>query len=212
MKILCLNPLVAIVDDVFDQTLADQAIAMGKDRLERAAVVNRDSEGSNISDNRTNYDAALDQWANPKLTDLAQKISNFVRLPPENTETAKLLHYSAEQEFKPHCDGFGRSVSELRKLSHGGQRLFTTICYLNDVENGGETEFPALKISIKPKLGRVLIFGNTFPGTAEPHPQSTHAGRPVVDGEKWAITFWWRQLTYMVHREFPNEEGETKQY
>ena len=37
-------------------------------------------------------------------------------------------------------------------------RIFGIIIYLNDVEEGGETEFPELGVKITPKKGRVLIF------------------------------------------------------
>lgn len=137
MRILCLNPLVVVIGDVFGKELAENAINIGKDRLERAAVVAAQGNDNGIDDRRTNYSATLDQWADPKLTDLAQKISSIVRLPPENSETAKLLHYSGDQELKPHCDGFTRSPSGLQQMGNGGQRLFTTICYLNDLEAGG---------------------------------------------------------------------------
>ena len=33
----------------------------------------------------------------------------------------------------------------------------TAICYLNDVAEGGETIFPKLDISVKPKMGSLSI-------------------------------------------------------
>lgn len=38
------------------------------------------------------------------------------------------------------------------------KRFLVIFCYLNDVEEGGETTFPTLGINIKPKAGRVLMF------------------------------------------------------
>ena len=98
-------------------------------------------------------------------------------------------------------------------MAAGGQRLFTTLCYLNDLDAGGETEFPELKIKVKPKLGRVLIFGNTRLGTTEGHPHSIHSGR-TVEGEnvKYAMSIWWRQLAYHVQRDYPAEPGEVRTF
>jgi hypothetical protein len=41
-------------------------------------------------------------------------------------------------------------------------RTLAVIVYLNDTEYGGETSFPLLKRSIKPKAGRVLVFPSYF--------------------------------------------------
>lgn len=197
------------MDNVFDAALAEEIISLGQPKLSRAEVVDQ-SGGGKADDRRTNEAGAIDQWSNGNLSSLVTKIADIVRLPPENSEPASLLKYQGEQRFDPHTDAFDQSVGGREFLAQGGQRLFTTICYLNDVEKGGETEFPALKLSIRPKLGRVLVFGNTRLGTALEHPHSTHAGRAVEEGEKYALTLWWRQLAYHIQRDYPPEEGETK--
>ena len=208
-NVLCLNPLVVVIDDVFDQALADEIIAVGQSNLVRAEVVDR-TGGSKADESRTNENGRIQQWSHDNLAALVTKIAGLVRLPPENSEPVTLLKYQGEQRFDPHTDAFDNSTGGREFLAQGGQRLFTTICYLNDVPKGGETEFPALKLSIKPKLGRVLVFGNTRLGTALEHPHSTHAGRPVQEGEKYALSIWWRQLAYHVQRDYPAESGEIK--
>ncbi len=208
-QLLSLNPLVVVYDGVFDVKLAEHIIQLGRENLDRARVVNH-SGGGATEDSRTNEAAVVDQWRDEALTALVTKISSLVRLPPENSEPSQLLRYQGEQKFDPHPDAFGNTVGGRECLAQGGQRLFTTICYLNDVDAGGETEFPELKIKVAPRMGRVLIFSNTRLGTAQAHPHSYHAGRPVESGEKYALTIWWRQLAYHVQRDYPPEEGETR--
>ncbi len=210
MKLLCANPFVAVVDDMFTVDEANHIIGLGQEKLEKATVVNAKGGRREDAKFRSNLSAPLETWNDEVLTNLAVKISEFVRLPPENSEPCQLLKYSGKQEYVPHPDAFEMSVGGQEQLAKGGQRLFTTLCYLNDVEAGGETEFPKLKFKVAPKLGRVLIFGNTRLGTAEAHPHSTHAGLPVKKGEKYALTFWWRQLAYHVQREFPAESGDMR--
>ena len=41
-------------------------------------------------------------------------------------------------------------------------RLLAAIIYLNDVEYGGETEFPVLKRMVVPKRGNLVIFPANF--------------------------------------------------
>jgi prolyl 4-hydroxylase len=206
---LNLNPLVVVVDDVFDEDLANHLITKGDGTFQPGAVVDA-SGGSKLSESRTNEHARVDQWADPRVTQLVSEISAIVRLPPENTEPCTLLRYQGDQKFDVHSDAFDQTPGGRQFIAQGGQRLFTTICYLNNVKEGGETEFPFLKIKVKPKRGRVLIFGNTRLGTIESHPHSEHAGRSVKGGEKYVLSMWWRQLAYHVQREYPAESGETK--
>ena len=44
-----------------------------------------------------------------------------------------------------------------------GQRTWTTMIYLNDVEKGGETYFKHLKLKIKPEKGLLIAWNNLFP-------------------------------------------------
>jgi len=211
--ILCTNPLVAFCDNFVDAAFCDHVISLAETvGKSRAQVVDTKKGGSKESDTRTNTNVTLNTWTDPKLTDYAQSVSEIVRLPPENSEPASLLHYVEDQEFKPHADAFDMSTGGKVARASGGQRLFTTICYLNDVPEGGETEFPDLKISVRPRQGRLLVFGNTLLGTAEAHPHSTHAGRPCPGHEKYALTLWWRQITYQNHRSYPAETTEIQFY
>jgi prolyl 4-hydroxylase len=209
--LLSLNPLVVVVDGVFDEDLANHIISKGDGTLQRGVIVDPKG-GTKQSDGRTSEVAGVNQWSDPRVTQLVSQISTFVRLPPENSEPCKLMRYQGDQKYDPHSDAFDQSAGGRQFLAQGGQRLFTTLCYLNDVEDGGETEFPHLKIKVKPKLGRVLIFGNTRLGTASPHPHSLHAGRSVASGEKYAMSIWWRQLAYHVQRDYPPEDGETRTF
>jgi hypothetical protein len=73
--------------------------------------------------------------------------------------------------FKPHIDqDAGGTIS----------RIFAIIMYLNDVEDGGETEFPHYNIKVKPKKGKVLIFpcNYLFP----------HQGNIPISDDKYIAT------------------------
>ena len=61
-------------------------------------------------------------------------------------------------------------------------RLLTFIVYLNDIEEGGETEFLYQNLRIKPKLGTVAIWPVDFT-----HP---HRGNPPLDKTKYIVTGW----------------------
>jgi hypothetical protein len=54
--------------------------------------------------------------------------------------------------------------------------------YLNDVEEGGETEFLYQSMRISPKQGTLVLFPAAF--------THTHRGNPPLKGDKYFITSW----------------------
>ena len=54
--------------------------------------------------------------------------------------------------------------------------------YLNDVEEGGETEFLHQSVRVKPKKGRIVIWPAAFP--------YVHRGNQPLSGEKYLLTSW----------------------
>ena len=61
-------------------------------------------------------------------------------------------------------------------------RAFAFSIYLNDVEEGGETEFLHQSMRVKPKTGRIVIWPAAFP--------YLHRGNPPLSGEKYILTSW----------------------
>tara|TARA_R100001591_G_scaffold72805_1_gene80926 strand:- start:846 stop:1442 length:597 start_codon:yes stop_codon:yes gene_type:complete len=72
-------------------------------------------------------------------------------------------------------------------LEHGSgfdneSRAFVYTIYLNDVEEGGETEFLHFSKRVKPKTGRIVIWPAAFP--------YVHRGNSPLSGEKYILTSW----------------------
>lgn len=61
-------------------------------------------------------------------------------------------------------------------------RILTYILYLNDVKEGGETEFLYYPKRVKPKQGTIIL----FPGSLT----HTHRGNQPLSNEKYIITGW----------------------
>jgi hypothetical protein len=62
------------------------------------------------------------------------------------------------------------------------QRIIVWTLYLNDVEDGGETEFLYLRKRVSAKQGRVLICPAAF--------THTHRGNPPLSNQKYILTGW----------------------
>jgi hypothetical protein len=61
-------------------------------------------------------------------------------------------------------------------------RLLTWILYLNDIEEGGETEFLYQHMRVKPKAGTLVMWPAGF--------THTHRGNPPLSGTKYILTSW----------------------
>jgi hypothetical protein len=61
-------------------------------------------------------------------------------------------------------------------------RILTYTCYLNDVEEGGETEFLYYPKRVKPTKGTFLLFPGGF--------THTHRGNPPISNTKYIVTGW----------------------
>ena len=61
-------------------------------------------------------------------------------------------------------------------------RAFVFSVYLNDIEEGGETEFLHFSKRVQPKTGRIVIWPAAFP--------YLHRGNPPLSGEKYILTSW----------------------
>ena len=165
------------------------------ERLRR--LVDATAEPSRLFDNpyesgfRTSYSGNLSR-ADPFIRKIERQIDDLLSIPSENAETVQGQRYMPGQEFKAHQDYFHTSQpywQDVRK--RGGQRSWTAMAFLNQVEEGGATEFPRLDLSIPPQTGALLFWNNMNPD-GSPTPNTLPAGRPVIKGTKYSITKWYR--------------------
>ena len=140
---------------------------------------------------RTSYSGDVDPH-DPFIKKINRRIDDLMGIDPSHGETIQGQRYMPGQEFKPHHDWFYPGTSYWEKeTSNGGQRCFTTMAFLNEVEGGGTTDFPELGISIAPKPG-VLLLWNNADRDGMPNKKTLHAGCPVTSGCKYIFTKWYR--------------------
>ena len=63
-----------------------------------------------------------------------------------------------------------------------GRRLMLVMLYLNDIEEGGETEFLYQSVRIKPTVGTILLCPGSW--------THTHRGNPPLTGSKYVMNTW----------------------
>jgi hypothetical protein len=84
--------------------------------------------------------------------------------------TLKRYRPGQQEQFQLHFDS----------INHVANRYLVLLWYLNDVEQGGETRFPQLDVSIPARAGRLLMF--------PPYWMYQHEGRPPISGDKYIIS------------------------
>jgi prolyl 4-hydroxylase len=90
----------------------------------------------------------------------------------ERIEQLRIKRYIVEEndQFQAHFDA----------LDYTCNRYLVFIWYLNDVPEGGETEFPDLDLRIEARAGRLLVF--------PPYWMFQHAGLPPKSNDKYIIS------------------------
>ncbi|UZK66466.1 prolyl hydroxylase family protein [Sphingomonas sp. M1-B02] len=127
------------------------------------------------------------------VTELKRRIIVLTGLDPTHGEPMQGQRYEIGQEFKAHTDYFEPSGQDFeRYCSVSGQRTWTVMLYLNDVEAGGATRFKAIDKIVKPETGKLLVWNN-LRSEGAPNPSTIHHAMKVRAGTKYVITQWFRE-------------------
>jgi hypothetical protein len=191
-KTFSINNFIGIYDNYITQEDCDKAIKLYEDQNKFNKTINRLSfeQAPIIQKQDQQYFAApwnVDVWWEQLKTmmfnfDLAWKHyeKNTGALESYDQDT---FHYTQLklQKTLP-TEGYHVWHLEHGKGFDNEPRAFVFSIYLNDVEEGGETEFLHFSKRVKPKKGRIVIWPAGFP--------YLHRGNPPLSGEKYIVTSW----------------------
>ena len=68
------------------------------------------------------------------------------------------------------------------------ERIITFIYYLQDVETGGETDFPGQGVTVKPEAGKLVFFPATW--------NYPHCSKPTISNDKYIMVGWFLAKHY----------------
>ncbi|KAF5454617.1 hypothetical protein F2P56_024268 [Juglans regia] len=212
MELISWEPRAFVYHNFLTKEECEYLISLAKPHMEKSTVVDSETGKSKDSRVRTSSGTFLARGRDKLIRNIETKIAGFTFLPVEHGEGLQILHYEVGQKYEPHFDYFQDEFN----TKNGGQRMATVLMYLSDVEEGGETVFPAAKgnfssvpwwnelsdcgkegLSVKPKMGSALLFWSMNPD-ATLDPSSLHGGCPVIKGNKWSATKWLHINEYKI--------------
>lgn len=117
----------------------------------------------------------------PIVQQVTNRIVNLTGISDSNYEALQLLQYEKGQFYKEHTDYMEHQIERQQ-----GVRLLTLFMYFNDVEEGGGTHFPALNLTVVPKLGRAALWPSVLNEDPNQLDERTkHGSLPVEKGVKY---------------------------
>jgi prolyl 4-hydroxylase len=191
------RPVIAVLENVLDAGECDQLIELARPRLTPSTVVDPATGIDTVASHRNSEGMFFRLEESPLISRLDRRISELMNTPIHNGEGLQVLRYAPGTQSTPHFDFLPpANPANQRSLARSGQRVSSLVIYLNDVSDGGETIFPELALTVCPRKGNAVYF--EYCNTANQLDHLTlHAGAPVVTGEKWAVTKWMRQRTFV---------------
>ena len=190
-KTVNINNFIGVYDNYITKEECNNAIKLFEDQNNFNNTVNR-IQGENISilkKQDQQFFAAPNNldvwWENLKtmMINLDMAFKHYLQTTGADEAYAIPFHFTTLkiQKTLP-TEGYHVWHLEHGKGFDNEPRAFVFSIYLNDVEEGGETEFLHFSKRTKPKTGRIVIWPAGFP--------YVHRGNPPLSGEKYILTSW----------------------
>ncbi|CBZ51212.1 putative 2OG-Fe(II) oxygenase family protein [Neospora caninum Liverpool] len=184
------SPDVFVLPDLLSPASCDKVISICEGRWERSktsrgpmhALSESYSSGDSLS--RTSMSVRLSPGETPEVERLESIVAAFAEMPVSHLEPLVVVKYEEGEFFREHHDGQFRRT--------------TILLYLNDVAEGGETEFPHLGLKLSPVKGSGVMWRNVFETTNQIDPRVLHAALPPVAGRKYVVNCFFNERPVRV--------------
>ena len=174
------------INDFLNQDECDKLISLIKSKLRPSEVSNFEVDSAY----RTSRTCDLGRLNDKFIESIDDRLCQLIGIDQAYSEVIQGQYYEVGQQFKQHTDYFEEDEFATH-CAEFGQRTYTIMIYLNEVEKGGETCFVNIDEEFKPMTGTAVIWNSLNPdGT--PNSNTMHQAKPVEQGYKAVITKWFR--------------------
>lgn len=187
------SPEVIVLGNVLTDAECDELIARSRAKLARSTTIDPQTGACVVIGARTSFGTHFKLAEDEFITRIEQRLASLLSWPADHSEGLQAILYREGGEYTPHFDYFPpTNAGSAAHLAKAGQRIATLVMYLNNVEEGGETIFPEIGLSVVPRRGQAVYFSYCDP-EGRLDPLTLHGGAPVRRGEKWIATKWLRE-------------------
>ncbi len=193
------GPWMILFENFLNELEAERLIDLGQEqKYERSADVGTRQADGTYSKKVNNGRTSSNSWClgecyeDPIARRIMDRIENVTGVPETNSENLQLLRYEKDEFYQTHNDFIPYQVDR-----QCGPRIMTFYMYLNDVEEGGGTNFPTLDKTVTPKRGRAVLWPSVFDDRPNVQDSRTnHQALPVIKGVKYGANAWIHQRDY----------------
>ncbi|CAD5219762.1 unnamed protein product [Bursaphelenchus okinawaensis] len=185
VELLNLDPYVRLFHNVAGPSTTRRLRELASDKLVRGLVMDPKTGTKKTTSLRLSLTADLKKSDDENVKNTDKMIGRMTELDMEAAESLKVIQYGVGGVYQPHYD------FEPDKKANAvlGNRIATTLLYLNTPYKGGATVFTHLKLHVPAIEGNALVWYNTHEdGTGDMRTQ--HAGCSILSGEKWIANKW----------------------
>eukprot|EP00035_Acanthoeca_spectabilis_P004374 m.102746 g.102746 ORF g.102746 m.102746 type:complete len:430 (-) comp12548_c0_seq4:3008-4297(-) len=127
--------------------------------------------------------------------DLQNRLTELLGVgSPAYMESLQVLKYQVGQYYNTHHDTITDQITMM-----SGPRMLTAFIYFNEVEGGGETDFPRLGIKVKPAPGRMVLWpSQKDEDSLLVDDRTYHEACNVTKGYKNAANLWVHLYDYQT--------------
>jgi prolyl 4-hydroxylase len=187
------SPRLMVFENLLSDIECDALIALSEAKMRDSTVVDPITGQYVKHPERISRGTHLDHQSSEVVIEIESRITKLFGFPLNQQEAIQILHYQIGGEYRPHYDFFPPTDSGSQPaIAQAGQRLATLIMYLNTPAQGGTTDLPNIGLSVTAKKGSAIYFEN-IDQNGQPDNNTLHAGAPVLAGEKWIATKWFRE-------------------
>lgn len=187
-KVISADPYIALYEGLFSPAECKYLAVLGTPWLEKASVLGLDGK-SRMDLVRDAQSCSVPNLAEDLVVQAINRcIAKATGTEPGWGEPLNILKYAPGQQYKPHHDGTGSDNVSVREL--------TALIWLNDQFEGGATDFPKIKVTVRGGVGDMLVFRNVK-ANGQFDERMIHAGLPVTEGVKWMASRWIRGENYL---------------
>ena len=124
------SPRIRLLHDFVTPDQAEELIRISQPLYHRSSTARATGD-----EKRTSFSASL-PGSNAAVAAVRQRIAAFCGYPEAALEPLQTVRYHSGEFYRPHHDFYNAC-----ETWHNGNRHFTFLIYLNEVESGGETTF-----------------------------------------------------------------------